>query len=89
MKFQIFALFELFYCKHRTFPHKLRYAVNATIPTTSFSPIFFSQMTSFAVHYDVIYQPFPINSQYMKTWGLTALSFFRLRDLDVLEKDSA
>ena len=25
-------------------------------------------MTSCAVHYDVIYHPFPINSQYLETW---------------------
>ena len=30
-------------------------------------------MTSCAVCYDIIYHPFPINSQYLKTWGLTAL----------------
>ena len=34
---------------------------------------FLSQMTSCAMHYDIIYHPFPINSQYLKTWGLTAL----------------
>ena len=28
---------------------------------------FFAQMTSCAVHYDVIYHPFP---QYLKTWGV-------------------
>ena len=27
-------------------------------------------MTSCAMHYDVIYRPFPINSQYLKTWGV-------------------
>ena len=27
-------------------------------------------MTSGAVHYDIIYHPFPINSQYLKTWGV-------------------
>ena len=26
-------------------------------------------MTSCAVHYDVIYHPFPINCQYLNTWG--------------------
>ena len=31
---------------------------------------FFSLMTSCAVHYDVIYHPFPINSQYLKTCGV-------------------
>ena len=25
------------------------------------------------MQYEVIYYPFPINSQYLKTWGLTAL----------------
>ena len=35
----------------------------------------FAQMTSCNMHYDVIYSPFPINSQYLKTWWiLTALS---------------
>ena len=31
------------------------------------------QMTSCDLHYDVIYHPLPINSQCLKTWGLTAL----------------
>ena len=55
--FKYFALFELFYCWHRTFPHKHQYAIvieaimwlvgskpirsNVTIPTTSFLRIFF------------------------------------------------
>ena len=30
----------------------------------------FAQMTSYAVRYDVTYHPFPINSQYLKTWGV-------------------
>ena len=34
---------------------------------------FYKKMTSRAVHYDVIKHPFPIYSQYLKTWGLTAL----------------
>ena len=35
---------------------------------------FFAQMMSYAVWYDVIYHPLPINSQYLKTCGgLTAL----------------
>ena len=32
--------------------------------------VFFAQMTSCAMHYDVVYLPFPINSQYLKTWGI-------------------
>ena len=35
--------------------------------------VFFEQMTSYTIRYEVIYYPFPINSQYLKTWGLTAL----------------
>ena len=35
-----------------------------------FCAFFFSQMTSCFVHYDIIYHPFPINSQYLKTWGV-------------------
>ena len=31
---------------------------------------FLTQMTSCDVHYDVIYRPFPISSQYLKTWGV-------------------
>ena len=31
------------------------------------------KMTSCDLHYDVIYHPLPINSQCLKTWGLTAL----------------
>ena len=27
-------------------------------------------MTSRAIRYDVIYYPFAINSQYLKTWGV-------------------
>ena len=30
--------------------------------------VFFAQMTSYTVQYDIIYHPFPINSQYLKTW---------------------
>ena len=30
-------------------------------------------MTLCVVHYDVIYDPFPINSQYLKTWGVDSL----------------
>ena len=33
----------------------------------------FAQMTSYFVHYDVIWYPFPVNSQYLKMWGATAL----------------
>ena len=55
------------------------------MPTTSFSRIlcdrkfvmtgvneyfFFAQMASFVERYDVIYHPFPINSQYLRTWGV-------------------
>ena len=39
-------------------------------PQHLFCAFFFSQMTSCAMHYDVIYRPFPINSQYLKTWGV-------------------
>ena len=36
---------------------------------------FLGQMTTFVVRYNVIYRFFPINSQYLMTWGLTALRF--------------
>ena len=36
----------------------------------AFSFFFFSQRTSCTVHYDVIYHPFPINSQYLEMWGV-------------------
>ena len=32
--------------------------------------IFFAQMASFVERYYVIYHPFPINSQYLRTWGV-------------------
>ena len=32
--------------------------------------VFFTQMTSCAMHYDIVYLPFPISSQYLKTWGI-------------------
>ena len=28
---------------------------------------------NYAMQYDVIYHPFPVNSQHLKMWGLTAL----------------
>ena len=31
--------------------------------------VFFAQMTPFTVHYDIIYHPFPINSQYFEDVG--------------------
>ena len=31
--------------------------------------IFFAQMTSCFVHYDVVYYPFPVNSQYLNMSG--------------------
>ena len=44
---------------------------NVTVPTASLSRVYlFTQITSCAMPYDVIYHPFPINSQYLKTWGV-------------------
>ena len=45
------------------------------IPTISFLRIFFTNNVMCCEHYDVIYHPSPINSQYLKTGGggLTAL----------------
>ena len=37
--------------------------------------MFFSQMTSYFVHYDVIWYPFPVNSQYLKMWGVDSPAF--------------
>ena len=48
---------------------------NVTIPTTSFLHVFFSQMMSCAVHYDIIYHPFPINFQYLRTCGVDSPEF--------------
>ena len=31
---------------------------------------FLAQMTSFVVRYDIMYHSFPINSQYLMTWGV-------------------
>ena len=60
---------------------------NVTIPTTSFLCIFLSVTNSWQLEltsifcssdimchaYNIVYHLFPINSQYFKTWGLTAL----------------
>ena len=35
-----------------------------------FRAIFSTKMTSCALNYDIIYHPLPINSQYLKTWGV-------------------
>ena len=70
---------------------------NVTILTTSFLIVFcfvlffcfFLQMTSCAMHDDVIYHPFPINSQYLKWWGVDSpvignlLSTLRTHNKDV------
>ena len=32
--------------------------------------VFFAQMTLRVMRYDVMYHPFPIKSQYLKTWGV-------------------
>ena len=40
-----------------------------------FRTFFFPQMTSCAIHYDVIYHPFPINFQYLKTCGVDSPEF--------------
>ena len=34
------------------------------------STVSFAQMTSCSIRYDVIYHPFAMNSQYLKTWGV-------------------
>ena len=64
--FKYFALFELFLLLILNVSSQ----TPVTIPTTSFLCIFFSQMTSCAVYYDIISHPFPINSQYLKMWGV-------------------
>ena len=33
---------------------------------------FLAQLTSLVVRYDIIYHPFPINSQYLMTWGVNS-----------------
>jgi len=35
-----------------------------------FGAVFFTNDVMCRGHYDVIYHPFPINSQYLKTWGV-------------------
>ena len=46
--------------------YELLYGVLRRLESSSF----FAQMTSCAIRYDVIYHPFPINSQYLKMWGI-------------------
>ena len=43
---------------------------NVTIPTTSFSHVFFFTNDIMCRLFDIIYHLFPINSQYLKTWGV-------------------
>ena len=37
--------------------------------------VFFTQMTSCAMRNGTIYHPFPINSQYLKMWGVDSPEF--------------
>ena len=41
-----------------------------------FGTFFSPQMMSCPVHYDVIYHPLAINSQYLKTWGFDSPGMF-------------
>ena len=41
--------------------------------------VFFAQMMSCEVPYDIIYHPFPFNSQYLKTWGVNSPAFRYLK----------
>ena len=57
---------------------------NVTMPTASFSRILcyhkFAQMMSCAMPYDIIYHPFPFNSQlYLKMWGVDSPAFRYLK----------
>ena len=56
---------------------------NVTMPTASFLCILcyhkFAQMMSCAMPYDIIYHPFPFNSQYLKTWGVDSPAFRYLK----------
>ena len=55
-----------------SFSHSLCHRKFVTIGVNQYV---FAQMTSCNMRYDVIYPPFPTNSQYLKTWWvLTALS---------------
>ena len=38
---------------------------------------FFQKMTSCALHYDVIYHPLPINSQYLQMWEVDSPVYFQ------------
>ena len=52
-----------------SFSHILCHCKFVTIGVNKY---FFAQMTWRAIYYDVIYHPFPINSQYLKTWGIVS-----------------
>ena len=41
--------------------------------------VFYAQMTSCALHYDVMYHPSPINSHYLNTWGVDSPAFGKKR----------
>ena len=43
--------------------------VSSQICDSQSQQVFFAQMTSCAMHYDIIYYTFPINSQYLKMAG--------------------
>ena len=62
-------------CQHFFVP----FWVSSQICDDSSQGEFFAQMMSCAVHYDhydIIYHPLPINSPYLKMWGVTALCVY-------------
>ena len=82
IKLQIFCVV---WATVRTFPYKFWYAtvisaimwlnINCLCATyvDRSQRVFLAQMTSFVLWYDLIYHFFPISSQYLMMWGLTAL----------------
>ena len=46
--------------------------------TISGQRVSLAQMTSYTMRYEVIYYPLPINSQYLKTWGVDSPGLARV-----------
>ena len=40
-------------------------------------------MMSYTVQYDIIYHPFPVNSQYLKTWGIDSPDQVSLKGVSI------
>ena len=51
-----------------------------------FHTVFFTSDVMCRGHYDIIYHPFPINSQYLKMWGVNSPGIHLIEKTLSLEK---